>query len=107
MPSATSHSSGTTRSMCTHPPYLVQSSSSFDSSTVMTPFLPTFCIAPAMMFPMVESPLDETVPTCAILSLPSTVDEILFSSSMTASTWLQSHVSGPWDLPLQRRTLHP
>ncbi len=33
------------------------------SSTVMTPSLPTFCIASAMILPMVSSPLAEIVPT--------------------------------------------
>src|SRR6478735_5210069 len=35
------------------------------SSTVMTPSLPTFCMALAIMSPMVSSPLAEMVPTCA------------------------------------------
>ena len=40
----------------------------FDSSTVMTPSLPTFFIASAMMLPMVASLLAEMVPTWAIMS---------------------------------------
>src|SRR6476660_5870906 len=40
----------------------------FASSTVMTPSLPTFFIASAMMFPIVESLFAETVATCAIMS---------------------------------------
>jgi hypothetical protein len=39
-----------------------------DSSTVMTPSLPTFFIAAAMMVPICESELAEMVPTCAIMS---------------------------------------
>ena len=35
----------------------------FDSSTVITPSLPTFFIASAMMLPMVESLLAEILPT--------------------------------------------
>src|SRR6266545_3634338 len=35
-----------------------------DSSTVITPSLPTFFMASAMMLPMVESPLAEIMPTC-------------------------------------------
>src|SRR5688572_27558138 len=37
----------------------------FASSTVMTPSLPTFCIASAIISPTVLSPLAEMVPTCA------------------------------------------
>ena len=40
-------------------------SSDFASSTVITPSLPTFCIACAIILPMVASPFDEMVPTCA------------------------------------------
>ncbi len=56
-----------------------------DSSTVMTPSLPTFFIASAMVLPMVVSPLAEIVPTCAIMS-PDTGLENFFTSSTTAST---------------------
>jgi hypothetical protein len=38
------------------------------SSTVITPSLPTFCMALAIMSPMAFSPLAATVPTCAISS---------------------------------------
>src|SRR5476651_956915 len=41
-------------------------SSDLFSSTVMTPSLPTFCIACAIILPIAASPLDEMVPTCAI-----------------------------------------
>src|SRR5690348_6425554 len=40
-------------------------SSDLFSSTVMTPSLPTFCIACAIILPIAASPLAETVPTCA------------------------------------------
>ena len=40
-------------------------SSDFASSTVMTPSLPTFCIAWAIILPILVSPLDEMVPTWA------------------------------------------
>jgi hypothetical protein len=36
------------------------------SSTVMTPSLPTFSIASAMILPIVSSLFAEIVPTCAI-----------------------------------------
>src|SRR5579862_2810605 len=56
------------------------------SSTVMTPSLPTFSIASAMMSPMVESLFAEIVPTCAI-SLRSLVGlDRFFSSAVIAST---------------------
>src|SRR5258707_9814319 len=41
-------------------------SSDLFSSTVMTPSLPTFCMAWAIILPIAASPLDEMVPTCAI-----------------------------------------
>ena len=56
------------------------------SSTVMTPSLPTWCMASAMMPPMVSSPLAEMVPTCAISFWPLVGLEIFLSSSMTATT---------------------
>src|SRR5205807_7498709 len=60
----------------------------FASSTVITPSLPTFCIASEMIFPMVASPLAEMVPTWAI-SLGSLVGLVsFFSSATTASTAL-------------------
>ena len=55
------------------------------SSTVMTPSLPTFSIASAMMLPIVASLLAEMVPTWAII-LPLTGLLSLFSSSVTAVT---------------------
>src|SRR6476620_6633320 len=40
-------------------------SSALASSTVMTPSLPTFCMASAIIWPILPSPLDEMVPTWA------------------------------------------
>src|SRR5918993_489282 len=40
----------------------------FASSTVITPSLPTFCIALAIIWPIAVSPFEEIVPTCAISS---------------------------------------
>src|SRR6266446_1730751 len=61
-------------------------SADFDSSTVMTPSLPTFSMASAIRLPMVLSLLEAMVATCAI-SFLSLVDlDILLSSSTTAST---------------------
>src|ERR1051326_1493594 len=61
-------------------------SADFDSSTVMTPSLPTFSIASAIRLPIVLSLLEAIDATCAI-SVLSFVDlDIFFSSSATAST---------------------
>ncbi len=57
----------------------------FDSSTVMTPSLPTFSMASAMMVPIVSSLLAEMVPTWAII-LPFTGLLSFFSSSVTTAT---------------------
>ena len=57
-------------------------SSVFASSTVMTPSLPTFSIASAMILPMVSSLLAEIVPTCAII-LPPTGFDCFLSYSTT------------------------
>ena len=58
------------------------------SSTVMTPSLPTFSMASAIILPMVSSLLAEMVPTWAI-SFESRVGlDIFSSSSTTASTAL-------------------
>ena len=54
------------------------------SSTVITPSLPTFSMASAMILPMLSSPLAEMVPTCAI-DLPSAQGVDIFSSSATAA----------------------
>ena len=56
------------------------------SSTVITPSLPTFSIASAMMSPMVESLLAEMVPTWAISRRSLVGLDRFFSSPVTAST---------------------
>src|SRR5690242_2989659 len=56
-----------------------------DSSTVMTPSLPTFFMASAMMLPICRSLLAEIVPTCAIMS-PLTSRCSFLISSTAAST---------------------
>ena len=61
-------------------------SSPFASSTVITPSLPTFSIASAMMLPMVSSPFAEMVPTWAISFLPWVGLDCFFSSATTTST---------------------
>src|SRR5882762_6745547 len=61
-------------------------SADFDSSTVMTPSLPTFSIASAIRLPIVLSLFDAIVATCAI-SFLSLVDlEKVLRFSTTAST---------------------
>src|ERR1700728_3377089 len=61
-------------------------SSAFASSTVMTPSLPTFCIAWAIILPTLLSPLDEIVPTCSISADEPTFFERFLISAMTAAT---------------------
>src|SRR5215469_9776351 len=58
----------------------------FASSTVITPSLPTFSMASAIMSPMVLSPLADTAPTWAISSLPLVDFDCFLSSSTTAAT---------------------
>ncbi len=61
-------------------------SADLDSSTVMTPSLPTLSIASAIRLPIVLSLLEAMVATCSI-SFLSLVDlDMLFSSLTTAST---------------------
>src|SRR5216117_3145912 len=60
----------------------------FASSTVITPSLPTFSIASAMILPISGSLFAEIVPTCAISFRPLLGAEIRFSSSTTNSTAL-------------------
>ncbi len=57
----------------------------FASSTVMTPSLPTFSIASAMMRPIVSSLFAEIVPTCSII-LPLTGLLSFLSCALTAAT---------------------
>ncbi len=56
------------------------------SSTVITPSLPTFCIASAIISPISRSPLAEIVPTWAISSLVEIFFERFLMSATTAST---------------------
>src|SRR5687767_10816479 len=56
------------------------------SSTVMTPSLPTFCIALARKSPISLSPFAEMVPTWAISSFDVTFLELVFRCSTMAST---------------------
>src|SRR6185437_10287042 len=63
-------------------------SSDFASSTVITPSLPTFCIALAIIWPISRSPLAAIEPTCEISSLVETFFERFLMSSTTASTAL-------------------
>src|SRR6266436_1095355 len=58
----------------------------FASSTVMTPSLPTFCIAFAIISPISRSSLAEILPTWAISSLVETFFERFLISSTIAST---------------------
>src|SRR4030095_8867751 len=61
-------------------------SADFDSSTVMTPSLPTFSIASAIRLPIVLSLFDAIVATCAISFLSLVDFEMLLRSFTTAST---------------------
>src|SRR5712671_6659413 len=56
-----------------------------DSSTVMTPSLPTFFMASAMMPPICLSLLAEMVPTCAIMSPLTSRERRLISSTATST----------------------
>src|SRR5215472_3207398 len=58
----------------------------FASSTVITPSLPTFCIASAILSPVSRSPLAATVPTWAISSLVEIFFDWVFRLATTAST---------------------
>src|SRR5579871_6248236 len=74
-----------------------------DSSTVMTPSLPTFFMASAMMRPMVSSLFAEMVPTCAIISPETGFDSL--SRSLLALAFLGDlaghEVDGLLDAALQ------
>src|SRR5216683_2968222 len=63
-------------------------SADFDSSTVMTPSLPTFSMASATRLPMVLSLLAAMEATCAISFLSFVDFDIFFSSATTTSTSL-------------------
>ena len=60
------------------------------SSTVMTPSLPTFCIASAIILPISASPLAEIVPTCAVSAWVVIFLLRFFSSSTSATTALST-----------------
>ena len=60
------------------------------SSTVMTPSLPTFCIASAIILPTSTSPLAEMVPTWAVSAWVVIFLERFFSSSTRAVTALST-----------------
>ena len=64
-------------------------SSDFASSTVITPSLPTFCMASAIMSPTVLSPFAEIVPTCAT-SLEVLIFFDCFSRSLTTAATARS-----------------
>ena len=55
---------------------------------MITPSLPTFCIAFEIMSPIDFSPFAEIVPTCATSSLVFTFFELVFNLSITNSTAL-------------------
>src|SRR2546429_642122 len=63
-------------------------SSPWPSSTVMTPSLPTFSIASAMVLPMDSSEFAEIVPTCAMALGSLQGFERRFNSSVVTSTAL-------------------
>ena len=58
----------------------------FASSTVITPSLPTFCMALAIMLPIDFSPLAATVPTWAISAVSLTFLDLFWISSTTWAT---------------------
>ena len=58
------------------------------SSTVMTPSLPTFCIASEIILPISVSPLAAMAPTCAVSAGVVIFLVLFFSSSTTAVTAL-------------------
>src|SRR2546422_1784698 len=74
------------RSTCCPPTPSRTVSADLDSSTVMTPSLPTFSIASAIRLPIVLSLCEAIVATWAISFLSFVDLESFFSSSVTAST---------------------
>src|SRR5213080_690017 len=64
-----------------------------DSSTVMTPSLPTFFIASAMMLPIGLSLLALMVPTCAIMSPFTSLCCFLISSTATSTAFSMPRLS--------------
>ena len=74
-------------------------SSDLASSTVMTPSLPTFCIASAIILPMFLSPFDEMVPTCA-----TSADEPTFLDALLDV--LDDGLGGDVDAALEVHRVH-
>src|SRR6478752_10215192 len=68
------------RSNCMPSTISTSVSSDLASSTVMTPSLPTFCIASAIILPICLSPFDEMVPTWA-----TSADELTFLARLPMS----------------------
>src|SRR5271169_6492109 len=66
-------------------------SSALASSTVITPSLPTFCIASAIILPIIASPFEEMVPTCAT----SAEDPTFFARFLMSSTTALTAISMP------------
>src|SRR6202171_844262 len=64
-----------------------------DSSTVMTPSLPTFFMASAMMLPICRSLLAEIVPTCAIMSPLTSRCSFLISSTAASTAFSMPRLS--------------
>jgi hypothetical protein len=62
----------------------------------MTPSLPTFFMASAMMLPMVESLLAEMVPTCAIISPETGLLSFLTSSTATSTAFSMPRLRAIW-----------
>src|SRR5574342_53657 len=64
-----------------------------DSSTVMTPSLPTFFIASAMILPMVRSLLALMVATCSMASPATGLESFLISSTTTSTAFSTPRLS--------------
>ena len=63
------------------------------SSTVITPSLPTFSIASAMILPIVSSLLAEMVPTWPIMWPLTGFDSFFSSSTMTSTAFSMPRLS--------------
>src|SRR5258706_43298 len=63
---------------------------------VMTPSLPTFCIAWAMSLPMVSSPLALMVPTWAMSPCPLVGLDMFLSDSTIFATAPSRRTGSPW-----------
>ncbi len=69
-------------------------SSVLDSSTVMTPSLPTFFIASAMILPMVSSLLAEMVPTWAIMFARDGLGELVEFALLAVAFLVEAAADG-------------